>query len=495
MRVYDRLTNAAYNNLVAIGLGCSIGMAITLAPGPNQVLIVCLAIAAIVFSSIHVWLGLSTLIFITYTRFSDTLVHYHGLPSVAQPWVIFLLGIALFRWLVLGERPYVWKKPLFLMLGFLLISLISLMVVRDIQVAEEGISDLAKDLLVAMTVIVLMRTPKDFTFTVWALILAGGFLGTISVFQYMTDSFQSDFGGFGQAAKMHMAGEVDTYRISGSIGDPNFFGQIMLVLLPLSMERILHDRNSLLRGLATWCFAATALAVFFTFSRGDLIAVLAMIAWFMRRWRPSPMIGFGLIVILAAIPPLLPERYLDRLSAIPSALISSQSGPSEDSLRGRLSELLSGAMMVMDHPLLGVGINNYPSNYQDYAQEIGLDSRHTERQAHNMYLAWMAETGIVGTGFLMAILWFGFKSLRDSYQTMINRNQGNLAGMVAAFQLGVIGYSIAALFLHTAYPRYFWLLMAIAFGISNLTGLMSVSSKNVQDSGHGLKSSNRNKLP
>lgn len=477
MRIYAGLTNTAYNNLVAIGLGCSLGMAILLAPAPKQVLIACLAIATIVFSSIHVWLGLAVLIFITYTRFSDTLVHYHGLPSIAQPWVVFLIVIALGRWVFLGERPYAWKRPMLLMLGFLLISLISLMIVRDVEAAELGMGDLLKDLLVAMTVIVLMRTPKEFTFTVWALILAGGFLGSISVFQYWTDSFLSDFGGFAQAAKMHMAGEVDTYRISGSIGDPNFFGQIMLVLLPLAMDRTLHAGNKLLRCVAAWCFSATALAVFFTFSRGDLIAVFAMIVWLMRRWRPSPMLVIGLIMILVAIPPLLPERYLDRLVAIPTALTSSQSGPSEDSLRGRLSELLSAALMVVDHPLLGVGINNYPSNYQDYAQKIGLDSRHSERHAHNMYLEWMAETGIVGTGILLAILWFGFKSLSDSHQTMLNRNQDKLAGMIAAFQLGVIGYSIAALFLHTAYPRYFWLLMAIAFGIANLVGLMSASAK------------------
>jgi putative inorganic carbon (hco3(-)) transporter len=481
----DRFSQGLYW-VTGLGLGFTVGVTIfySLAMGPKQVLLTIVGILGVVFASIHVHLGLAVLVFITYTRFSDTLIEYHGAPSIAKLWIPCLIAIAVSRLVIFGERPCAWKKPMLLMLGFLFACMTSLISARDLGSAQEGMIDLARDLLLAMTVIVLIRTGKAFIFSIWALILAGAFLGTIAVFQYVTNAFDSDFGGFGQTKYEHLAGEVNTNRIGGSIGDPNLFAQTMLVLLPLALNRMLHDRYLSLRWLAGWSLASCTLTVFFTFSRGALIAMFGMIALVMRR-RWSPMAILMLVLLVVTVTFFLPDQYFDRLLSIPEAILSSQNSPSEDSLRGRLSELGSAVLMFIDHPLLGVGLNNYPTNYQDYAQKFGIESRHTLRNAHNMYLQWAAETGIVGVGFFGAILWFAFKSLRIGRKILADRDEHNLAGMVAALEFGIIGYLIAGIFLHMAFPRYFWLLMAIAFGVSNFTSAMPMHSTNLARSPDG----------
>ena len=42
--------------------------------------------------------------------------------------------------------------------------------------------------------------------------------------------------------------------------------------------------------------------------------------------------------------------------------------------------------MFGDYPIFGVGPGNYPLHYLDYSQEIGLDPRLEQREAHSLYL-------------------------------------------------------------------------------------------------------------
>jgi putative inorganic carbon (HCO3(-)) transporter len=42
------------------------------------------------------------------------------------------------------------------------------------------------------------------------------------------------------------------------------------------------------------------------------------------------------------------------------------------------------------------------------------------------------------------------------------------AGMASAVFLSLVGYLSASMFVHGAYPRFFWLLTGIAFSIPNL---------------------------
>ena len=65
---------------------------------------------------------------------------------------------------------------------------------------------------------------------VWALILALVFLGCIGVFKYCAGWLDYDFEGFGQAKFGWIAEGTPGYRLSGPIGDPNYFAAIWCLL-------------------------------------------------------------------------------------------------------------------------------------------------------------------------------------------------------------------------------------------------------------------------
>lgn len=460
---------ATFGVATAVTAVAAIGI---LLPNPLYLIVGLLALGVVGLSVRYPVWGVFALVFVSFTRFSDVMVQFHGTPSLAQPLVLFLLCVVFGRALLLGDVPQGWRRPTFMVGVVVVVSGITLMWAFDIEAGKEGFEDVVKDTVVALTILLMMQRPAALMFATWSLILGGLFLGSLSVYQYLSGSFDSEFGGFAQADLMHLADKANTFRISGPIGDPNFFAQIMLVAVPLAASQFFLGRNMMVRVVAGLAATVSILAVIFTFSRGALIGMLVMAAFAMKRRPPTkPMIFSAVLVGLIALP-FIPEEYAARLWSIPEAIMglgsTQPTGPSEVSIRGRLSELLVAVLMFLDHPLLGVGLDNYPALYQDYAQQVGLESRHTQRNAHNLYIEIAAELGSVGLLVFLSLIWSMFKGVSEAARTFLQRGQVILAEQAYAFRLSLLAYFTAALFLHTAYPRYFWMLYGISMGISNI---------------------------
>lgn len=453
--------------LIGLGVGATLGSFIALLSNPGLALLAFLGLFGIVFGSLNLHLGLGFLVFISYARLSDIFVHYHNAPSIAQPLVVGLLLLVLVRGVMSGIRFQGLMKPICLMGIYVVACLTSLLSARAPEMTFMGIQQLTKDIVFALTLILLMQQDpaKGLTTSLWALMLSGLLMGSVSVFQYLTQSFDTDFGGLAQAAKQHLSGTVQSFRISGPIGDPNFFAQILLVCVPLAIDRVMHEKRPLLRVVSSMIFLSVIFSVLFTFSRGALIGLAGMLAIVLIKHRPSKGVMIAGVSLSLISLLLLPENYLDRLASLFNAVESSSDAGMEDSLRGRISELVSGLLMFVEHPLFGVGLGNYPVEYQDYAQRLGYESRHSERHAHNMFLEWLAETGLFGGAALVALIKEMLKRLNAGYQNHLTEGDLTGASMLAAFRLGLLGYLIASLFLHAAFPRYFWLFAALAIAI------------------------------
>ena len=65
--------------------------------------------------------------------------------------------------------------------------------------------------------------------------------------------------------------------------------------------------------------------------------------------------------------------------------------------------------MWADHPLVGVGPDNFEVHYQEYSEAIGTDPRPEQRGAHNLYLESLAETGLLGATAFFGVLWLALR--------------------------------------------------------------------------------------
>ncbi|NMC80252.1 MAG: hypothetical protein GYA59_12885 [Chloroflexi bacterium] len=410
--------------------------------------------------------GLYLLVFLGYTRFSDVAIAEHGLPSVLKP-LIAIVGLAiLVRCVIYRKHPVGWGFPSLLIGAYGLVGFISLLHADDYISAQGAVIAFAKDAIIAIFVIFLLQRARALRYITWVLLGAGIFLGTISVYQYLTRSFSSAFWGFGQAVYMNIVGQTNGYRLTGPFGDPNPFAQAMVVLVPLALDRLFSEKHPLLRILAGWALLTAILTTVFTFSRGGFIA-LAVISLAFLLWRrfSLPTIVLLLLLILIVFT-VMPTEYTARIQSLTS-LFSPDSGglQSEASFRGRASELSVGWLMFLDHPILGVGLNNYPSHYIEYSSLVGLDPRFEERSAHDLYIEIAAEQGIFGLLIFGLLLWYIFRGLLWAKSTFRSIQMPAFANLTVAFITSLIGYLTCALFLHNAYPRQFWLLVGIAMAI------------------------------
>ncbi|MGB0387045.1 MAG: O-antigen ligase family protein [Ardenticatenaceae bacterium] len=421
------------------------------------------------------WLekGLLLLIFMTYTRFSDVLVHTHGLPSTAQPLVLLLLMLIFFRWATgkYKQAPFrsAWLRASILLASYGLVRFVSLLYAADFAPAQEALLDYVKDAIIAIIVVIVLRRGASLRRVIWALLAAGTFIGTISVIQYMSGAFYYDYLGFGTANVQHIIGKTEDFRISGSIGEPNFYAQTLLPLVALAFERMCNEKGRLRRLLAAWALVACVLAIIFTFSRGALVALAAMVAMMivLRPPRPKEFL-VALLIILPALP-FVPAQYVERVTTLIDVLPGMNTDPrSEVSFRGRTSELIAGWMMFSDNPLFGVGLNNYPVHYQDYARRIGLETRREPRAPHSLYIEVMAELGFFGIVTFGALLWNMFHGIHLARKMCRRVGLVEYGNLVTGVGVGLMGYLTAAIFLHAAYPRFWWVLVGVGLAIPQL---------------------------
>ena len=455
---------------LALIVGGVLGFAISQFGKPLYIAVGVIGGALIIASIFSVETGLLVLFFLTYTRFSDIVVHYYEAPSIAKSY-IFLLGVViLIRWAVFRERPEGWQRAAVIIGLYGLVLASSLLYASDTTLVSDSLNDIAKDVFIAFIVIVLLNSGARMRGVVWSLLIAGIFMGTISVYQYFTGTFGNYYWGFAQSSYMQYAGTQEGYRISGPVGDPNFYAMVMVVLVPLALERLLDEGSRPLRMMALWAFIVIALTVVFTYSRGGFVALAAAIfAWFFLyplRAKYFPI----LILVGVAFLMLIPQEYLARISTLKELISAPSVGfrTQDIALRGRASETMAGLEMIRQNPFLGVGLNNYTVHYLSYAKGLGLAPTATERAAHNLYLEVAAETGLLGLSVFLVLLGTMAKNIIDNWKKLKGTRRDDLARMVAAIGAGIFGYLTASVFIHSAYPRYFWLLVGIAFSIPNI---------------------------
>jgi O-antigen ligase len=132
--------------------------------------------------------------------------------------------------------------------------------------------------------------------------------------------------------------------------------------------------------------------------------------------------------------------------------------------------------MTEDHPLVGVGLGNFPAQSPLYVREPGElvavgQIVETKQRTHNTYLEMLSETGIVG--LLLFLLVLG--SALGAATVAVRRLQAAGERVAADLIRGVLVASLAALaasaFLSNGSDKRLWLLLALGPGVLAATEL------------------------
>ncbi|MBF0485340.1 MAG: O-antigen ligase family protein [Candidatus Omnitrophica bacterium] len=271
------------------------------------------------------------------------------------------------------------------------------------------------------------------------------------------------------------------FRASGLFGHANVAGQYFAFLIPLIFCVFLNSRRGFPLVLSGFVFLLSSLALVLTFSRGAWIATfLALALCLMVTLRHAltrdKVIKIFFILSIGCV------IFLSYLGPISDRLLLGDEGASGSRIR-----LAKGAVQVIaDHPLVGVGLNNFQEIVGQYGVreasagffKNGVLYLARNLSVHNRFLLTAAETGMVGfaffLSFLLIVLISGFK-----YITRYKSENSLVSfGLYAAF-VGSLFYMQVEIFNDTNILTLFMLVVGLLFNCRAL------AERQIMEKGYG----------
>lgn len=357
------------------------------------------------------------------------------------------------------RREHRWRPlfgaslPLAVYLAF---AVVSLVVARDITLSFFGIFLLLQTFLLFIYVVGTVETREDVVFIVALLLLSLLVQSLVVIGTYLTGQELSFAGISTRVNPSYTTGQF--FRPGGTIGSPVTAASYLSLLLAPAISVWLTHLGRSYKLLATLAFGFGVVALIVTFTRGGWInfaaslVFLYSVAWY-RGWVRLlvPLTIFVLVVVLS----------LPFYDAIQTRLFGYDVGAAYS----RIPLMKLALRIIEDHPVLGIGANNFAVAMMQYAR-IGF-SKAWLYTVHNKYLLVWAETGIGG---LVAFVWFLLSTVRQGWQTW-QASDRLLSSLALGFTAAVIGQMVhmnVDLFNARPQVQLLWLICGLIMAMRNM---------------------------
>jgi O-antigen ligase len=247
-----------------------------------------------------------------------------------------------------------------------------------------------------------------------------------------------------------------TKRPGWVVGDSNYFTASALLCLPLAYY-LMQSRNRMVRLFCLGSMMVTLFAVILGASRGGFLGLLAaffVIVWRSRQRTRNLLVVLAILVPLSVISPQSPVARLLWPNRLDDAAASA-----------RRDVWAAGMRMFTAHPLTGIGLGQFKPLvpfFAGLAEGESFEDGSRERIAHNTYLEILAEMGILGLTTFIVILWTALRSLEKVRRQTSDHGPPVVHQCALGLQAGIIGFSVAAIFVSAQYQKLFWFMLFVS---------------------------------
>jgi O-antigen ligase len=355
-------------------------------------------------------------------------------------WIGSLAATRTGRYAVRQRLPQVGLVVVFLL--WLMLSLIWAPVPEN---AQETVTHFLMAALVFLMVVTFVTEPKHARWLAFAFVtgcvlsvLSGIVTGGLSV---------SD------------AGDTSTSiqgRFQGGSGDPNYLAAAIVPAMMLAAALAIRRGRPILRLGLMVAIVILAVGLAATQSRGGFIAIAIVSVGALVLWRGRRMMAAAMIVIFAL-------GAIGWFTASPAAWERITSA--EDGGSGRTDIWTVAWRVVEEHPVVGVGLTQFPVVSQDYLRQPGAIERgdliiNHGIVVHNAYLQLWAETGLIGLLLFAALALRGIAAAQSAATRFEGLGDTDMATLSRAAMLALIGALTASFFLSNVNDQRFWVLLA-----------------------------------
>lgn len=288
-----------------------------------------------------------------------------------------------------------------------------------------------------------IRTPKHLENLAWVIGVSGALASFVGLMQYYI--FNTGILEASQSLGL-MGGSKDIraeegIRIAGFAGNPNEFAINLVVSICFLLYCFSMTKNLVLKLIIIILIGCSTVSIVFSLSRSGLVALGVATVIYCVRLRGFKftaiasvfIIGLAMMTILKFSPDFVYDR-----------LVNLTFFEKDESRANRVIVVKSGLSTFFEKPhtlITGVGLANFP--------EVAWK----RRDAHNMYVQMLVETGLIGFTFFFLLI---YRSYRDLWQGVKLRREelqlfclASLAAFTAILVHGLSGTD--------TYVKYLWL--------------------------------------
>ncbi len=366
-----------------------------------------------------------------YVRPQDWVEGFIGFPTatIVIPLGL-LIGFSQYR-----KNPDYYKIPQNkLFIYYLIVIFVATLLAVDFYSGRLQFIEFLKRILVFYMMIWTINTEKRLRNVLIVMAALSAFLAYQAILQATTGQ---SWGGL----TVYPGYDVIRVRWYGDWDGPNVYGLLFVMACAIAAGMMFghHKLFTRLAGFALFSLYFTA--IYFTNSRGAILAVLASIFFYfiIRIKNKIKFLIYSPIV-------LLPLLFLapSRMSEVSS---------DEESAHQRTWLWEQGLAMLKENPVFGIGRGEFANN-----TDLKLI-------AHNNYVQNFAELGLVGFFLFISILWFTFKG---NYVSVKNMEASPLRSLNQIMLMMMVGYASATFFIVMELDLFYFFL-----GLASATYLVS----------------------
>lgn len=306
------------------------------------------------------------------------------------------------------QVPHNWLLPAYIVFIF-----VSTTVTNDASTGLEQAILFLKRTLAFFPILWIVTTPERASYAIKCYMLIVVFLAYQAILQAQT--------GYSWGGMTLTPGYTEIrVRWHGDWDGPNVYAILFLIGIAFAIEHLFGPYGVGMRLWALIVISLSGVAIYFTNSRGAVLALLAMTAYYFKD-RFSKPVAIGLAAtVISAVMLLGPSRM-------------SEVNTNESSARERSWLWEQGLTMLRQSPVFGVGRGQFVKR-----ADLGLI-------AHNNYVQNFAETGLPGFFLFIALIWFSGKAghLLAQVKTAVDPLAASFGRMITGC---LIGYCVVTFF-------------------------------------------------
>lgn len=373
--------------------------------------------------------------------------------AMSIPFAKLFAAIAILSFLFSKEKVAIRYEILtsFIVLFYIIATLSNLFGIGDEDLAWERWTLFSKIITFYFFAIAIVYKKIHFDFLIWILIISIGALASNEGVKFLVS------GG------SHRIGEL-----RGIAGDNNFFGVMIVTVIPLACYIFTQTKHKLLKLGVAGVIIFMTLGIFSTFSRGAFLGLLVSAVSFWRNSEKKILWLVLLLIVGYGLTNLMPEAWLSRMDTVDNA-------GEDSSFMGRVIAWKIATLIAMDN-FFGGGFNcvenmtvwgRYSIDFYKLDFIPTPDVLPHFKATHSIYFQVLSNHGFIGLFvFLMMLLTAYLKVSKIVDVALKNDLAEWVIPLAKMLKLSLVSYCISGAAVNVAYFDFLYAIFAMTVALN-----------------------------